>query len=264
MKQMKNAKRTSFESFEAIIQSLADEREEINDIEANKIELVKKYDVRARKKNYSQRLSDALAKMIANDLRPMFPGILPDKEGRKTESKAGGGRGPKKVDVRLPGEYGMSLGISIKTISFRDHGTRRYTKNMEARDKEFRSEAADLHRYQPMAVLAGLMMLPADAATDGTKESSFDHALHVFSSRAGRRTRDDESDLFEAVFIGLYGRDEADFGTLSMYDAGLYRRGGARPPAASYSDFLERVVVEYEQRYRVSLARRWRPAPPAP
>ena len=59
-----------------------------------------------------------------------FKGILPNPDGSGQESKARTGKGLKKLDVNYSTvELGLGLGVSIKTIHFRDPKTCRYTKN---------------------------------------------------------------------------------------------------------------------------------------
>jgi hypothetical protein len=102
--------------------------------------------VQGAKKNYAESLSRALAQRFAEALRASgFPEVLPDEKGDRHESRALGVKGPKKLDVNYSTpELGLGLGISIKTIGFRDRGTGRYTKNYTARDNELRAEAEDV------------------------------------------------------------------------------------------------------------------------
>ncbi len=84
-------------------------------------------------------------------------------------------------------DLGLGLGVSIKTINFRDGKSGRYTKNFTRVDNELRAEAIDYHVRQPFAVLVGLVFLPYDACEDGrTTHSSFGGAVRVFHYRANR------------------------------------------------------------------------------
>src|SRR5262249_49849542 len=79
---------------------------------------------------YATALSNAIAVLIADHLRNDFPGILPTSDGHGAESRARTRRGFKKLDVNYSTpELGLALGVSIKTINYRDPGTKRYTKN---------------------------------------------------------------------------------------------------------------------------------------
>ena len=82
------------------------------------------------KKAYSEKISGAVAHAVAADLRERgLTGARPDPSGARdtagAERRMAGGIGAKKVDVTwATEEAGLLLGISIKTINFRDgwHG----------------------------------------------------------------------------------------------------------------------------------------------
>lgn len=228
-----------------ILRELHPRRLEIENLERDFSELIKKYDVRGRKKNYSQSLSDALAKKLVVDLTYSFPGIV------SGETKAGGRGGPVKVDVRFHTNYGMELGISIKTINFRDGTTQRFTKNIKRNDKELRSEAAELHHYQPVAVLVGLVLLPEASRTDGRSgRSSFMHAIDTFRHRVGRTDTDGDRDRFEQLFVGTYALEQDRFGEVRLHDAALFKGGDELPPEQNWDYFLERARAAYEERHK--------------
>lgn len=226
------------------------ERRQIERLEREYAELIKKYDVRARKKNYSQKLSSAVAAKLAADLRPSFAGI------EAGELDAGSAKGKQRVDVVFRTRLGLGLGVSIKTYNFVDSSSKRYTKNAQRVDKELRSEAADLHQYQPMAVLAGLVLLPDGARTDGRGgKSSLEHFLHICRTRTGRPRTDADHERFEVLFVGTYGLERAEPGSLELHDAAEYRAGGELPGSKSWEDFLEAIRTAYEQRHKVRLRR---------
>src|SRR5262249_24517572 len=141
-------------------------------------------------------------------------------DGSGQESKARTGKGLKKLDVNYSTvELGLGLGLSIKTINFRDATTERYTKNYTRVDNELRAEAADYHERQPYAVLCAIIFLPADACDDGGKApSSFGQAVQIFRFRAGREKAVDDSTLFERILIGLYDTREKEFGRVAFFD----------------------------------------------
>lgn len=234
-----------------VLRTLHPRRVEIEELERDFLELIKKYDVRGRKKNYSQSLSDALARKIVVELSHPFPGIMAG------ETRAGGRAGPIKVDVRFRDDYGMRLGISIKTINFRDLTTRRYTKNIKRNDKELRSEASDLHQYQPFAVLVGLVLLPEEARSDGRSgRSSLMHAMDTFRRRVGRADPNGDKECFELLFVGTYALEEDRFGEVRLHDAAFYKGDEQLPPELGWDDFLECTCVAYEERHRVPVKRR--------
>jgi hypothetical protein len=200
--------------------------------------------IRKYKKNYAERLSNALAVLIAGKLRVtrQFEGVLPDEEGHGRESRSASGalKKAKKTDVRYAtSETGLELLVSIKTLNFRDakrdKKTKkvvlgRYTKNMVRNDHELRAEAMDHHDRFPYAVLVGLFFLPVEACDDGQNDkSSFAHAVMTLRPRAGRTEPTDHPAKFERLFIGLYrvGGDQPDVGLFDVNTAPP-RRG--RPP----------------------------------
>jgi hypothetical protein len=129
-----------------------------------------KEQTRIERRNYAQRLSEALAVLAANLLRAngAFPGVLPAEDGGGQESRARTGKGVKKLDVNYSTpELGLGLGVSIKTINFRDPKSGRYTKNPTRLDNELRAEALDYHDRQPYSVLVALVFVPRDSCTDG-------------------------------------------------------------------------------------------------
>lgn len=230
--------------------SLEKSRIEILGLERDFLELIKRYDVRGRKKNYSQSLSDRLAKKLVADLNISFPGLLAG------ETKAGGHAGPVKVDVRLHTPLGMTLGISIKTINFRDLTTGRFTKNVVRNDKELRAESSEVHQYQPYAVLAGLVLLPNEARADAKLgRSSFAHAIDKFRHRVGRTDPSRDHQLFELLYVGTYSLNADDFGAISLHDASIYRGGDELPPVVGWQEFLEAIKTTYEIRHRVIVPR---------
>jgi hypothetical protein len=173
------------------------------------------------KKNYAERLSRALATKFANLLRRDFPGITPDANGKRQEAPARTSKGVKKLDVNYSTpELGLGLGVSIKTINFRDLKTNRYTKNYTRVDNELRAEAMDYHARQPFAVLAAVIFLPLDSCMDGAEgtPSSFGQAVKIFRNRSGRASARDDAELLERVFIGLYTPEGGDMGNATFFD----------------------------------------------
>lgn len=187
------------------------------------------------KKNFAEAFSNALARTVADRLRARFPGILPDASGRGVESRAPTPKGPKRLDVNYSTtQLGLALGISIKTFSFRDARSGRYTKNFTARDNEMRAEAEDYHERQPYAVLVGLVFLPLDACEDGEDAdwSSFAQAVEIFRWRSGRREPTDKPSLFEKLFLGIYRAEEPRRGEVWFFDVEeLPREEACRRPS---------------------------------
>jgi len=175
----------------------------------------------AEKKNYAQRLSNALAIKVANGLRHAFPGILPSERGERQESRALTAKGHKKLDVNFSTvELGLGLGVSIKTLNFPDAGSKRYTKNVTRIDNELRAEAHDYHQRQPFAVLAALIFLPYAACEDGGRRSpsSFGHAVKAYYYRGRRVQTSEDASLFEKIFVALYVPDGEMRGATTFFD----------------------------------------------
>jgi hypothetical protein len=206
---------------------------------------------REQKKNYAEALSRQLAIRFANALRRQFPGILPDEKGAGQESKARTAKGVKKLDVNYSTvELGLGLGVSIKTINFRDASTKRYTKNYRRVDGELRAEASDYHVRQPYAVMIGVVFLPYDCCDDGRRDpSSFGQAIQVFRFRADRCEPDDDPNLFERVFIGLYETDADRFGDVAFFDVIEAPRKHGRPTRTlTFAELVEEIRRTYDER----------------
>jgi hypothetical protein len=206
----------------------------------------------AQKKNYAETLSRRLARHFADALRSSFSGILPDASGKGQESRVRSSKGFKKLDVNYSTvELGLGLGVSIKTINFRDPTTKRYTKNYTRVDGEFRAEASDYHERQPYAVMIGIVFLPIDSCDDGNKRtpSSFGQAVQIFRFRSNRQSPKDAAMLFERVFLGLYETDEKKFGEVTFFDVMLPPVRSGRPKdAISYDEVIQAIVDTYDGR----------------
>lgn len=180
------------------------------------------------KKNYAERLSRALAEMLADALRtkPTFCSITPSKDGRGHEASTAADGGKKRLDVRLLNdELGLVFSASVKTYSFRDYSPTtktygRYQKNVVRNDMELRAEADVVHRRQPYAVMVAFFFLHRGATMDGEKKhSSFAHAVFTLRKRTGRTTAQDQRfDRFEKVYIGLFDPDDLFNGDLVFFD----------------------------------------------
>ena len=222
---------------------------------------------REDKKNYAERLSRNLARVVADGLRAKFPSVTPGAEGRAQEAPVGADRGRKRLDVKVwDDELGLVLSVSIKTYSFQDWDPARkragrYTKNIKRNDYELRAEADVVHRRQPYAVLFALMFMPITSCDDGDPtaardemKSSFAHAVLTLRQRTGRADADDRrTDLFEKVYIGLYEVDGRRRGAVRFFDVQNAPPRNGRPPAGNTLSFrqlldeIERVVAARNQ-----------------
>jgi hypothetical protein len=179
---------------------------------------------------------------------------LPSETGDFQESAARTAKGVKKLDVNYSTpELGLGLGVSIKTLNFRDPQNKRYTKNYTRIDNELRAEAMDYHTRQPFAVMVGVVFLPADACDDGSEKStpsSFGSAVQCFRYRAGRRLPTDDCELFERVYVGLYEHAGAQRGDVNFFDVETSPPKRGRPKADLFSldELIRRITNEYDLR----------------
>lgn len=163
------------------------------------------------KKRYSELVSQAVAAAFAQELRerglrearPAPPGVLGTSGA---ERRMAGGIGAKKVDVTwATEESGLLLGISIKSINFRDKRTNNFQKNLVNRRGDMLIEAVTLHRRFPYSVLAGFVFLDKEAAQDNTprRRSTFENAhsrLRLFTGRNDPAGRDEQ---YERMYLVL-------------------------------------------------------------
>lgn len=171
---------------------------------------------RADKKNYSQLMSEKVALAFAAELRrrgldetrPAAPGEV---AGSGAERRIAGGIGAKKVDVTwTTEESGLLLGISIKSINFRDRRSNNFQKNLTNRRGDMLFEAVTLHRRFPYAVLVGFFFMDREANEDATKarRSTFENAHHRFKLFTGREDVDRPEEQFERLFLVLYDANQ--------------------------------------------------------
>lgn len=171
---------------------------------------------REEKKRFSERLSNAVAQALADEFRergmdgarPAPPGVL-DRSG--AERRMSGGIGAKKVDVTwATEESGLLLGVSIKSISFRDKSTKNFQKNLTNRRGDMLFEAVTLHRRFPYAVLAGFFILDKEAAADhtGRRQSTFQNSHTRFRLFTGRSDPAGREEQYERLYIVLLDADQ--------------------------------------------------------
>jgi len=165
----------------------------------------------ADKRDYSQRMSEAVALALGAELRhrgmrgarPAAPGEV---GGSGAERRMAGGISPKRVDVTwATEESGLLLAISVKTINFRDGKSKNFQKNLTNRRADLLMESVTLHRRFPFAVIAGLVILDHQAAADDTaaRRSTFENAhsrLRLFNGRDDPAGRDEQ---FERLWVML-------------------------------------------------------------
>jgi hypothetical protein len=181
----------------------------------------------ADKKRYSERISEVVALALGQELRhrgmrearPATPGEV-DISG--AERRMAGGIGAKKVDVTWATEQsGLLLGISVKSINFRDKRTKNFQKNLTNRRGDMLMEAVTLHRRFPYAVLVGLFFLDQGAEHDHTKKrrSTFINAharMRLFTGRNDPAGRDEQ---YERLYLILLDARQPKIG-LRAFEVG--------------------------------------------
>jgi hypothetical protein len=166
----------------------------------------------AEKKRYSELLSQGVALAFAAELRRRgLTEARPDTAvagGAGAERRMAGGIGAKKVDVTwATEESGLLLGVSVKSINFKDGATGNYQKNLTNRRGDMLFEAVTLHRRFPYAVLVGFFFFDHGAARDvvtETRKSTFLNAhkrLQLFTGRNDPAGRDEQ---FERLYVVLH------------------------------------------------------------
>lgn len=170
---------------------------------------------REAKQHFSQQVSDLTAVVIAQALIARgLTGTNPvqDDQGRAgSERRLAGGIGAKKVDVSwATEESGLLLGVSVKSINFRDARSGNFQKNLTNRRGDLLIEAVTLHRRFPYAVLGGLFILDVGAASDGTgrRRSTFENAGYHLRLFRGRRDPAGREEQYEELCIALLDTSE--------------------------------------------------------
>ena len=165
----------------------------------------------SEKKAYSETVSNVVALAIAEEFRERGlsdarPAPAGERDKSGAERRMAGGIGAKKVDVTwATEEAGLLLGVSIKSINFRDSRTKNFQKNLTNRRGDMLFEAVTLHRRFPYAVLGGFFFFDHGAASDATerRRSTFQNAhtrLQLFTGRDDPGGRDEQ---YERLYIIL-------------------------------------------------------------
>lgn len=164
------------------------------------------------KKNYSQEFSEVMALAVAEALRDRgLQGTRPSPPGESgltgAERRMAGGIGDKKVDITwATEEAGLLLGVSVKSVNFRDGRSGNFQKNLTNRRGDMLFEAVTLHRRFPYAVLVGLFFFDYEADSDNTpqRRSTFRNAHTAFELFTGRQDPAGRDEQYERMYIGLH------------------------------------------------------------
>lgn len=203
-----------------------------------------------------------MAQCFADALRQRFPDVLPTAGGDRHESRARGAHGAKKLDVNASTpEYGLALGLSIKTLNFPDSKksksgkttSGRYTKNLGRIANELRAEAMDYHVRQPFAVMVAIVFLPIESCDDGDRDaSSFGRAVQTYRPYSGRAGFADNPQAFEQFFVALYSLDEHErCTTVEFFDVQDAPPRARRPRKGETRDFdsaIAKILAAFDAR----------------
>jgi hypothetical protein len=161
-------------------------------------------DAKGGKGPYASRFANEMAEQLANAIRLRYPDYFAEATA-STEKAVETERGLHQLDVNFSRKkLGLGFGISLKAVHFLDQTSKNYTHNPKRNDEELRVESIGYHQRQPFAVMIGVVFLPINALTDGTKTSSFGRWVKYMKPLAGREEPSDRYDLYERVFISCY------------------------------------------------------------
>jgi hypothetical protein len=163
------------------------------------------------KQKFSQKVSEAAARTLGREfVRRGLIGTYPVVAAGATtgsERRLAGGIGAKKVDVSWATDRsGLLLGVSIKSINFRDGNSGNFQKNLTNRRGDMLFESVTLHRRFPYAVLGGFLILDEGARSDGTprRNSTFTNAGYHLRLFRGRRDPAGRDEQFEELYVVLF------------------------------------------------------------
>ncbi len=168
------------------------------------------------KRNWSNRLADATARMVATEIRRHadFRGTeispLPTGPAEPTTFLVGGKK--KRIDVVVSSPaVGLQLGVSLKGMNFRDTTGLQFDKNLTGRTYELENELRVVRETLPRAFMAAIYFVPVGAADDkkGSGESSFARIVQHLRARLGR---------VDPHAASQWGR--LDFGAVALYSPG--------------------------------------------
>jgi hypothetical protein len=210
---------------------------------------------REAKQHFSQLVSDAAALVLAEELTTRgLAGTYPavGVGGRLgAERRLAGGIGAKRVDVSWATEQsGLLLGLSIKSINFRDGRSGNFQKNLTNRRGDLLFESVTLHRRFPYAVLGGFLILDAGAASDSTarRKSTFENAGYHLRLFRGRRDPAGREEQYEELFVTLFDADAPDPSIKVYGGADLATKTSLE---AALSSLIERVAERNSDFYEL-------------
>lgn len=183
-------------------------------------------------------------------MRTHFPHTT---SGGGTGTAAASASGIKSIDVafNIEGLF-LGLGLSVKVVGLPEPG-RGYTHNFKRVTEEWTLETVNYHRYMPYAIIVGILFLPAECMTDRTKKTSLVTALETFAGFRGRARHDDDIDLMEEIYIGVYETDARRQGEVFFLPASTAIGPREIPPPElrmSFEDVKDELVAAFRLRNR--------------
>ena len=144
------------------------------------------------KRNWSGRFANRCAVSFADCFRRTGltkKTIRPVSLAEGTEPLTPLGSGTRKrIDVTVVDEIlGLEIGVSLKGLNFRDEGSGNFDKNLTGRLYELGDEMRLVHEHLPHAFMAGILLLPIEAALD--KSGDRDLLLRPRRPEAERKNR---------------------------------------------------------------------------
>jgi hypothetical protein len=187
------------------------------------------------KKNYTEALSHAFARALAEEVRAAGLARVRAPMSRRDKSFMGG-YGPKGVDVYPSDErHGLLLTSGVKGLVFDPR------KNLKNRYRDMVMEALELHRRFPYAVCGHLHFLGRSACALPSQKfgTVLGEAVVLLSGIASRKLPTDAPELYEEMGILMFDPGEPD--TMDLAPAGV-------PDHLQAASYVERLVNAFNRR----------------
>lgn len=189
---------------------------------------------RARRKNYTEQVSQALSELMAAELARL--GLVGARAPRGRDKQFMGGYGTKGVDVYLSDEkHGLLMASGTKGILYD------VPKNLKNRYRDMVMEALELHRRFPYAVCGHLLFLGRSEAARPSRAfgSVLAEAVVLLSGISGRKRPDEAPEVYETMGILLL--DPGDPSSLDLAPPAV-------PEALRAATYPQRLVESFRRR----------------
>jgi hypothetical protein len=96
-----------------------------------------------------------------------------------------------------------------------------------------------------------VVFFPVDAASDGVDgRSSLKHGWDVFRRRSGRKSSDDDPNLFEILFLGMYNSSIEHFGDVRFFNVLTEPPDRGMPETLlTFEDVIAAIVSAFNARH---------------